>query len=95
METCKGKLCPLLDRPCLEHACAFYQSVLGKSPQTDEVINHYDCAFRWHTMLLIENTKAVRETDDEISAFRADTHKTQAHFAASMLGAVVERKALK
>jgi len=81
-------ICPLMREPCIEHRCRFYVHVLGKNPQTGADVSKFDCTFAWLPMLLIEATKAIRETDDEISAFREDTRKTQQHFATAMLGAV-------
>lgn len=68
-------LCPLLQKPCIESGCKFWVMVIGKNPQTDEVINRYDCSFVWNSMLLMENTKVQLQTGAAIESFRNEMVK--------------------
>lgn len=63
-------ICPLLKKPCLEHGCKFWVHVLGKHPQTNKDLDHYDCSITWLPVLLIENAKLQRETGAAVETLR-------------------------
>ena len=86
-ETCAGKHCPLLDRKCIEHDCAMYQRLLGAHPQTGAPVDHYDCAHRWHNILLIEHVQQTRQTGASVDQLRADNVNVTAAFIKSILAA--------
>jgi len=83
-ETCKGKVCPKLSGPvfvpkegikmheviCIEHRCAHYQHLLGNNPQNGQGIDHWDCAFNWSNILLIEGAQQTRQAGAAIESFR-------------------------
>lgn len=64
------KLCPLLNKACIEHQCKFFVHVLGKDPQNDQVIDHWDCTFAFLPKLMIENSNMQRQTGAAIESFR-------------------------
>lgn len=78
-------LCPLIGGECIEDgsikdgelvACRFWINVQGTSPQTGEVVNHYDCSMAWMPVLMIENSKVNRETGAAVESFRNEMVKT-------------------
>jgi len=86
MSTEKKIICPLLGKPCIEdgtvvegelHACRFWIKIVGKHPQTGAEIDHYDCAFTWMPILLIENTQKQRETGAAVESFRNEMVSAQ------------------
>lgn len=88
-DTCQGKVCAKLSGPvvrggrpelfevvCIEHRCAHYQHLLGKHPQTGEVIDAWDCAFKWTNILLIENAQEARQTAAAVESARNEQVKS-------------------
>jgi hypothetical protein len=78
-------LCPLMGCECIEDGsikdnelvkCRFWINVQGTSPQTGEVVNHYDCSMAWMPVLMIENSKVNRETGAAVESFRNEMVKT-------------------
>lgn len=64
------KLCPLLKKSCVEHACRWYVHLIGSSPQTDKPIDEWGCAIEWLPVLLIENAKETRQAAAAIESSR-------------------------
>jgi hypothetical protein len=50
--------------------CERWVNVQGRHPQTDEIINRYNCIDDWQYLLLIENSKLQRETGAAVESFR-------------------------
>ena len=98
-DTCKGKVCPKLSGPvfvpkqgivlhevvCIEHRCAHYQHLLGKNPQTDAPLDHWDCAFNWTNILAIENAQQARQVGAAIERARNESVKSARHLAAAVI----------
>lgn len=72
-------ICPLRNAECLEdgkivngeiHACRFWVSVQGTNPQTGAAINQGDCAIAWMPLLMIESSRASRETSAAVVDLR-------------------------
>ncbi len=93
-ETCVGKVCPRLSAPgslvkCITHECAHFQHILGRQPQTGEVMDHWDCAFNLTNILIIENAQETRQTAKAVESARNEARK-DAHAVSSALIAVAE-----
>lgn len=56
------------------HQCRFWVHILGKNPQTDENINHEDCAIAWNPTLQIEGAQMTRQASAEINEVRKAVH---------------------
>lgn len=55
------KLCPLIQKPCIEHGCKFYIHLLGSDPQNPGgTVDKFDCAIAFLPILLIENANVTR-----------------------------------
>ena len=73
-------ICPMMGgEPCVEDGairngelvrCRFWVYVLGRDPQTGEVVSNGDCAMAWMPVLLIENSKVNRETGAAVESMR-------------------------
>ena len=91
MDTCKGKTCPLLKKDCIGHGCAFYQHLLGRHPQTGEVIDNWDCAFNWHNILLVETSQQTRQAGAAIESFRNEMVKANQEGVLGLVNAYRQR----
>jgi hypothetical protein len=70
---------------CIEHQCAHYQQLLGNHPQTGEPLGQFDCAIRWHNVLLIENAGQVRQHAAAVESMRNEARKDSAALGNSIL----------
>jgi len=64
---------------CIDHFmnCPKWINVTGKHPQSDEVVNQWDCADTWVPILLIENSQQQRQTGSAIESFRNEMVRGQ------------------
>ena len=72
-----GTVCPLHRRDMSEvcHTCAWWTQVRGKHPQSNEEIDHWNCAVGWIPMLLIEGAQQSRQTGAAVESFRNEMVK--------------------
>ena len=63
-------MCPLTGDDCMEHKCEWYIQVMGKNPQSEEIINKWGCSIAFLPMLLIENSQQQHQTNASIQSFR-------------------------
>ena len=67
--------CPFWRGPCREHECRLYVQIQGKLPQSEEIVNRWDCSFAWLPFLLIENSQQQRQTGAAVESFRNEMVK--------------------
>ncbi len=79
--------CPLWKSACKEHACRWYIQVHGKNPQSDEIINRWDCAIAWLPVLLIENSQKQHQTGCEINHLRNEVTVSNAQTRNALIDA--------
>jgi hypothetical protein len=65
-----GEFCPLLNKKCIEHKCAWYIHVRGMNPNTGENMDHWGCSISWLPTLTIENSQQQRQTGAAVESFR-------------------------
>lgn len=67
-----GQICPLhrKDTSKVCHACPWWTRVMGKNPQTEEMIDNWQCAIGLLPMLLVENAQVSRQTSAAVETFR-------------------------
>ena len=67
-----GPICPLhkVDVSKVCHKCPWWTRVLGKNPQSEEMIDHWQCAIALLPMLLVENAQQSRATGAAMESFR-------------------------
>jgi hypothetical protein len=68
----EGTNCPLYQKDMSEvcHKCAWWTRVMGKNPQSEEMIDDWRCAIAWLPVLLIENSQMSRSTAAAMETFR-------------------------
>jgi hypothetical protein len=70
----EGTICPLhkADTSTVCHKCPWWTRVVGKNPQSEEMIDDWRCAVALLPMLLIENAQMQRQTGAAVESFRND-----------------------
>jgi hypothetical protein len=67
-----GKICPLhrkdMSKVC--HTCPWWCRIIGKNPQTEEMLDDWNCAIGLLPMLLVENAQVSRGTTVAMETFR-------------------------
>lgn len=75
MELKPGEKCPLLKKDCIKLDCAWFTSIHGVNPETNETVEHWKCAMVWLPGLLIENSFQQRTTGASVESFRNEMVK--------------------
>lgn len=70
-----GNFCPLIQKKCVEHKCAWYTQVRGLNPNTGQEIDNWGCAVGWMPILAIENSQQSRQTGAAVESFRNEVAK--------------------
>ena len=52
------------------HRCPLWVKVIGKHPQQDATIDHWNCSLAWLPILTIENSQMQRQTGAAVESFR-------------------------
>lgn len=72
--------CPI-DKVCEEikdnklYRCRWWKQLRGKDPQSEEIIDEWDCAVGWNTLLSTEIAQTNRGQTQAIESFRNETVK--------------------
>lgn len=68
----EGSICPLHKKDTSEvcHTCPWWTRVIGKNPQSEEMIDDWRCAIALLPMLLIENAQQSRQTGAAVETLR-------------------------
>jgi len=68
----EGAICPLHkeDTSKVCHKCPWWSRVIGKNPQSEEMIDDWRCAIALLPMLLIENAQQSRQTGAAVETLR-------------------------
>lgn len=65
-----SEFCPLLQKPCIKHACKFWVHIQGKLPQSDSAVDMWDCTISWLPILLVENAQMTRQAGADVQSLR-------------------------
>ena len=70
----KGTICPLhkKDTSTVCHKCPWWTRVIGKNPQSEEMIDDWRCAVALLPMLLVENAQQTRQLGAATESMRND-----------------------
>jgi hypothetical protein len=81
-----GAICPLhkADTSTVCHKCPWWTRVIGKDPQSEEMIDDWRCAVALLPMLLIENAQQTRHVS-------AATESMRNEIVAGVTGAIYSR----
>lgn len=72
-----GNHCPLINKACIEHKCAWYTQVMGVDPQTGQEIADFGCAIGWMPTLILESARQQRSTAAATESFRNEMVNAQ------------------
>ena len=69
-----GQVCPLHQKDVSEvcHKCPWWTRVIGKHPQTEEMMDNWHCAVAILPVLLVDNTQVNRGTVAAVESMRND-----------------------
>lgn len=78
------------------YRCRWYVHLKGKDPQSEEVLDKWDCSIAWLPILSVENSQTNRGQTQALESFRNEFVQAQAEFNLIFLSAtkVAERKQL-
>ena len=68
-----AKLCPILEKECIEHGCAWYRHLVGMNPQTGQPTDEWNCAVGWLPLLLVENANMMRQATASVDKVANET----------------------
>lgn len=68
----EGFLCPLhkVDTSTVCHKCPWWTHVIGKNPQSEEMLDDWRCAVALLPMLLIEGSQQTRQAGAAVESLR-------------------------
>lgn len=68
----EGPICPLhkVDVSTVCHKCPWWCRLIGKNPQTEEMIDDWRCAVAMLPMLMVDNTQQARQTGAALESLR-------------------------
>lgn len=67
-----GVVCPLHKKDVSEvcHTCPWWCRIIGKNPQSEEMMDDWRCAVAMLPLLLVENAQTNRQTTAAVETFR-------------------------
>jgi hypothetical protein len=67
-----GYICPLHQKDTSEvcHKCPWWTRLMGKNPQSEELIDDWRCAIAVLPLLMVENAQQTRATGAALETFR-------------------------
>jgi hypothetical protein len=67
-----GQICPLhrKDTSKVCHTCPWWTRIVGKNPQSEEMLDQWACAIAMLPLLLVENAQQSRATGAAVESFR-------------------------
>ena len=68
----EGQQCPLhrMDVSKVCHKCPWWTRIVGKHPQSEEMVDNWHCAIAVLPMLLVENAQMARQNGAAMETFR-------------------------
>jgi hypothetical protein len=69
-----GQICPLHKEDVSEvcHKCPWWTRIMGKHPQSEEMVDNWHCAIALLPLLLVDNTQVNRGTVAAVETMRND-----------------------
>jgi hypothetical protein len=69
------------DQPGVKIKCRWWQHIYGKDPQSEKIIDQFDCSVPWLTITTVETSQMSRQTSasvdkvaNEIATLKTDIH---------------------
>lgn len=91
MNTTPSLTCPLGSK-CEEirnnklYRCSWFTKLQGKNPQSEEIIDEWNCAIAWLPIMLVENAQVIRGTNSAICSMRDETTSRQDSVISALFG---------
>jgi hypothetical protein len=87
----EGLMCPLHKKDMSEvcHKCPWWTLIRGKNPQSEEMIDQWQCAIAMLPMLLVENAQQSRGVGAAMETFRNDVVAGVAKSVGQAVGATI------
>jgi hypothetical protein len=84
----EGQVCPLHNKDVSEvcHKCPWFTRIVGKNPQSEEMVDNWHCAITVLPMLLVENAQVGRQTGAAVETMRNDVVAS----ATEMIGVAIQ-----
>jgi hypothetical protein len=82
----EGRICPLMkqDMSLVCHKCPLWVMLRGKDPQSEEMIDRWDCSLALIPVLMIENSQVQRQTGAAVESFRNEMVKANGETLAAL-----------
>lgn len=75
------------------HRCRWHVALRGKHPQSEEIIDDWQCAMYWMPIIMVENAQTNRGQTSALESFRNEMVKGQQEF--NSLVEKAQRKSLE
>jgi hypothetical protein len=87
----EGTICPLhkVDCSTVCHKCPWWTRIIGKNPQSEEMLDDWRCAVAMLPMLLIENAQVTRQGTATMETFRNGVVESVGHALNTMAQAAI------
>lgn len=89
------KICPLINKECLEHGCEFWTHLLGQNPQTGAQQDDFGCAIKFLPILLVENASQVRKATASVDKVANEVNQGTKLFIGALPHEAQQRLGLK
>lgn len=77
------------------HRCRWFIKIRGKNPQSEELIEEWDCAMAWLPIVMVENAQTNRGQTLALETFRNEVVKNQKEFNFILFNELSRRKNLE
>lgn len=67
------------------HRCAWFVTLVGNDPTTDEPVNDKGCAMSWVPILLVENSRQQRSTSIAVESLRNENVLVTSHLTNTLI----------
>ena len=79
-----SKICPLIQKECIQHQCEWWIMLLGTNPQTGAPTDEWGCTVRWLPILLTENASMIRKAAGSTDKVATEVARHHGTFLAAM-----------
>lgn len=88
-----GEFCPLINKKCVGHKCAWFTQIRGVNPNTGQELDEWNCAVSWMPMMAVEIAQKSSQTGAAVESFRNEVveanYRNQQLYAAGLESGVI------
>ncbi len=89
-----GEYCPLIQKKCVGHKCAWYTNIVGTDPQSGQETNSWACAVTFVPILQVELANQARGTTASVDNLRNE-HDKIARAQCGLMAAMIETQEIE